>query len=657
MTIDATTFHLDPDNGNDANDGSNWANAWRTITDGATAARITPGDFIKIAKSPDPVSIGTCQWNDLSKTVTRTGSPPVGSETLLIDDCESGWSNDNSSTVTHPTTVRKSGSASFNITKGSYSALTLYAHKTLDSTLDLSGFTAITGWLNADAVIADTDRWVICLCSDTIGLTVVDSFAVQSVPTSGVNRRTPFRYERVGGGALGASIASIAVYTGTMPPANGQDLGLDNINACNDFSLLSFITKASTPGYDAEGIYPIQSINGTTVMIDNDTNTLADAGRGYSGTTEEVTTYRRETFKVPYTTTGTVSAIQAGGSDGNPITFSGGWNTSTDLQDGISLIDGVFGGATGLGSSVAPRWLTITDLGIVRYSTGINLSTGTDFVNFSRAYSVGHTSSSVQFSANSCDITDMWLGNSNYGGFLPRLSDITRLTSNNHNNRGIDASSTSRHIDCVVRNNGSIGVNSSINAINLTLSDNVSPLTVSSGTKSILVDTNIAPSDISYIVYGSSFVYLPNYLGSGYDYQFTDGGTIFQSATDFGAPATGKMWTLLTDTDGRRTNSYPLKLRLSGIAVVANKLVALSVRMRKAHATNVNGRFVLPGRQIAGVDANVVSTLANSTDEQTLTITFTPTASGVVVPEVWAEYVAGHAAVCVDRFVTIYQAP
>lgn len=56
------TYYLDYINGNDANDGSNWANAWKTMTLGATAARIAPGDTIRIAKSSDPTSIGSATW-------------------------------------------------------------------------------------------------------------------------------------------------------------------------------------------------------------------------------------------------------------------------------------------------------------------------------------------------------------------------------------------------------------------------------------------------------------------------------------------------------------------------------------------------------------------------------------------------------------------
>lgn len=42
--------------------GQSFIDAWKTITLGATAARIAPGDVVRIAKSSDPVSIGDGQW-------------------------------------------------------------------------------------------------------------------------------------------------------------------------------------------------------------------------------------------------------------------------------------------------------------------------------------------------------------------------------------------------------------------------------------------------------------------------------------------------------------------------------------------------------------------------------------------------------------------
>ncbi|MEI6577718.1 MAG: hypothetical protein WCO63_16195, partial [Bacteroidota bacterium] len=38
--------------------GMNWADAWKTLTTGASAARVAPGDAIRCAKSPDPSLLG-----------------------------------------------------------------------------------------------------------------------------------------------------------------------------------------------------------------------------------------------------------------------------------------------------------------------------------------------------------------------------------------------------------------------------------------------------------------------------------------------------------------------------------------------------------------------------------------------------------------------
>lgn len=56
------TYYIDFENGNDANTGLSFAQRWKTITNGATLARIGPGDEIRIMASPDPTSIGNATW-------------------------------------------------------------------------------------------------------------------------------------------------------------------------------------------------------------------------------------------------------------------------------------------------------------------------------------------------------------------------------------------------------------------------------------------------------------------------------------------------------------------------------------------------------------------------------------------------------------------
>lgn len=55
--------------------GQSWADAWKDMTGGATAARIAPGDTIRIAKSPAPTSLGqSALWANYSPN-TQITSP------------------------------------------------------------------------------------------------------------------------------------------------------------------------------------------------------------------------------------------------------------------------------------------------------------------------------------------------------------------------------------------------------------------------------------------------------------------------------------------------------------------------------------------------------------------------------------------------------
>ena len=56
------TYYVDFEGGNDANAGTSFATRWQTLTNGATAARIAPGDEIRVMASPDPTSIGNATW-------------------------------------------------------------------------------------------------------------------------------------------------------------------------------------------------------------------------------------------------------------------------------------------------------------------------------------------------------------------------------------------------------------------------------------------------------------------------------------------------------------------------------------------------------------------------------------------------------------------
>lgn len=652
------TYYLDYENGNNANSGADWANAWKDLTNGATAARIAPGDTIRIAKSPDPVSLGmTATWTNLSKTVTLASAL-----TLVVDGCGSGWTAANSSTVTHPTATRKEGSAHVTVTKATYATSTLYAYKALAGSTDFSAYDALTFWFRNDAAIADANRWYLALCSDAAGATPVDVFPIPAIPST--NRWLPLTIAKSGGGNLGAAIQSVALYTGTSAPTGGQDCLIDNINACTfgGFSLQSLISKSGNAHITAsdETWHGIQSIVGTTVLLDNDTNTIANAGRGYYGATETVTTYRRETIKTALAASAAtqVQTVQDSGSEaGGSITFSGGWDTGTTVQDGETFLDGLNGMGYGI-TSAAKTVVAAERLSACRYNTAFYMSGSQCASDWSigaalcTAGQAVYADTAASLSVAVAHINNVG-GNQGLFAFQTAGCALTAWRCYNNATHGINTQYgtglTIRSAD--IKNCGGNSVAATDCApllVGFDCGSNVAGWSTTRATPTFIDSVNAEATEVGAVsACTNTRIRSQNHDLSGYDWEWTDGGTINSEATDR-VGGTGKMWKLLTSST-TRTAAYPLDWELGPVALVGGETNTVKVWMRKAHATNVNGRLVCRGGQADGITTDEVATLADNTDWQELTLTLSPTDDCVVMLEVWAEYVAGHAAVYVDE--------
>ena len=421
-------FYIDMVNGNDANTGASWAQAWKTPNSGSTAARIAPGDEIRVAKSPDKISLGNGTWTSVTSStqanttsaitgatnatpiaitvtnhgwstgdvvsinsvggntaangtwiITSTGTNTftldgsVGNgtytsggtaqninfrsvklasntSTKLVTDCNTTWTAANGSTVAANTTsVVKTPPQGVNITAPA-SALnnTLYAYFPLGSTQDFSAYTHLTFWIIAATQNTSATTWRLCLCSDTAGATIVDSIPLPAITTG--NTLMSLVLPRTGGGNLGSSIQSIALYTGANS-LNNSLIALDNINACTatGLNLQSVISPVSS-NTDIYDNYPIAGIINNIVLIDNGwtaQNLNATGLRGYySGTnTGTITTYHRNAIDyagvngLAYTTiSGAMGDCTEAGTVTAITTWSGGWNTSTTTQDGVTLV-------------------------------------------------------------------------------------------------------------------------------------------------------------------------------------------------------------------------------------------------------------------------------------------------------------------------------
>lgn len=75
------TYYVDYEGGNDANAGTSFATRWQTLLNGATTARIAPGDEIRIMASPNPTSIGNATWTGGGRPVAGAASTVISSST------------------------------------------------------------------------------------------------------------------------------------------------------------------------------------------------------------------------------------------------------------------------------------------------------------------------------------------------------------------------------------------------------------------------------------------------------------------------------------------------------------------------------------------------------------------------------------------------
>lgn len=380
--------------------GSSWADAWKTITAGATAARIAAGDVVRIAKSPAPVSLGqnaTFEACDAAKgglpatanirsstntspisiqrdnhgyasgdiihivghttnytangtwVVTKTdnnnftlnGSVGVGTGgatgtvqringacavlttavTQGIDDCEGGWATPNSSTLTYP--AGQNGQA-IKIVKSSPGNNALCAYKTITS-VDLSGYQALTFWIYLTTAISVTTSWKICLCDDAAGTSIRNTFLLPAIPA--YNKWVPITIAPEGGGNLYNGVQSIALYSGSTGVST-SGITLDNFNAVTvpGLELRHLISKNSLAVGGTEGFIPLKAIIGKILII--------DSPRGYYGSAGSANLYYRETIKLL-----AAEETTEAGSIGKLIQYLGGYNTSNSIADGETYLD------------------------------------------------------------------------------------------------------------------------------------------------------------------------------------------------------------------------------------------------------------------------------------------------------------------------------
>jgi hypothetical protein len=331
------TYYIDPISGNNANTGLSFGQRWQNLVGKTLAA----GDAVRCIASEAAVDTGiNATFTDLSSTLTLASAL-----TATISNCDSAWTASANVTATVNSTAglyfEGTGAAQFVIAAGFTTGKVAYFD--LGASTDFSAYQQVSFFMIGATTSFASNNWQIKLCSDTAGNTPVNTLTLPL----GIQQSSYHAVTIDNGSALGNNIRSVALYVLSDPGAT--TVRLDNIIAClapataGALSLTSLVGK-STAGGGSEDWYPIESINGTAVVLGASLSTAAGSPglRGYVGTTSTEALYRREPMILPTNGSNTVSTfgqLTNSGTEASPIVFSGGWNrTDMSTQTDVSWI-------------------------------------------------------------------------------------------------------------------------------------------------------------------------------------------------------------------------------------------------------------------------------------------------------------------------------
>ncbi len=102
-----TVYYVRPLTGNDANAGTTPASAWQSLSAGAAASRIAPGDEIRIEGSGAATAAGNATWTAGSGLVVKAAA-----SNATVSLCEDAWSVVSAGVSVSTDPARKQGSVS-----------------------------------------------------------------------------------------------------------------------------------------------------------------------------------------------------------------------------------------------------------------------------------------------------------------------------------------------------------------------------------------------------------------------------------------------------------------------------------------------------------------------------------------------------------------
>lgn len=326
-----TNYHIDLVNGNNSNDGLSWGSAWADFTNTST---VSPGDLVKVSKSPSPSYVCPC-------TCTRGSQEIVAATGIkMIDTCDTVWSTSLTETIITSKTRGSSTTFSFYKNLVGLSIGTKLIYKSLSTTLDLTYYTKISLWFGADYDV-NLNLFSLALCSDATGDTVITSIPFPdlflNVYTS--NRKTfiPITLDNISN--LPDNVNSVAIYLNNTSSSSIQ-IYLDTIfasptNGIETSDLISINNSDTIQTGLNDCWYPIFNISETNILL----GFKLDCAPSFYGTSGTYSLYRRNSYKsiINKFKVGINFINNVNGSKGNYVKIYGGYNTSSDIQDGETI--------------------------------------------------------------------------------------------------------------------------------------------------------------------------------------------------------------------------------------------------------------------------------------------------------------------------------
>jgi hypothetical protein len=377
-------------------------------------------------------------------------------------------------------------------------------------------------------------------------------------------------------------------------------------------------------------------------------------------------------------TSTTIQEIMDSGVSGSNILFEGGYDTGTGNKTGETFYDGL--SSSGYGLHINGKiYTSINNLNFVRYDRGINYATNSNYNTLIGCQNLSNNNSGIYLSLNSgntfTSITNannngsngIYLSNS-FNNTFPTITNANNNESNGvflagsgGNNFGLISNSNRNQTTGVYFYNFSASggkntfreiTNANANGqyavyFNSAFGNTINSIsTTDNVTGGIYNDYGINCIRNATIAETIPVLGAQNYYNSrmncekingAYSQIYTDGGLINSQASTL-THGSGTEWKLATRINPNRQIAEPLNLSIAKIAVKSGGLTTVKAWFLKSDATLIGAKLVCKVGQIAWADgtSDVTATKADDTNEEELSISFTPSEDGVVEIEAWA---------------------